>query len=94
MDDSGSFIHTNVHSHSEMPIISFLGRAHLRISLFVSVFRRTRRFNERAVNYRAFAEEKTSGGKLLLEQFKDLFIQAVFLKEMSETQYRSFVRTF
>ncbi len=67
---------------------------HFRISRFVSVSRRTRRFNERAVNYCAFAEEETSVGKLLLEQFKNLFIQTVFLKEMAKTQDRSFVRTF
>ena len=67
---------------------------HFRISLLVSVFCRTRSLNERTVNYRAFAEEKTSVGKLLFEQIKDLFIQAVFLKKMAETQDRSLVRTF
>ena len=67
---------------------------HFRISLFVSVFRRTRRFNKRAVNNRALAEEKTPGGELLLEQIKDLFVQTVFLKEMTETQDRGLIRAF
>ena len=31
------------------------------------------------------AEQKPPGGKLLLEQIKDLFVQTVFLKEMTET---------
>ena len=51
---------------------------HFRIALFVGVFRRTRRFNKRAVNNRALAEEQASVSKLLLEQIKDLFVQAVF----------------
>ena len=41
--------------------------------------------NKRAVNNRALAEQKPPGGKLLLEQIKDLFVQNVFLKEMTET---------
>lgn len=85
VNDSCSFIHTNVHLHSEVPIASFLNLAHFRISLFVSVFRRTRRFNKRAVGYRTPDEKKTSVGKILFIQFIDLFIQNVFLKKMAET---------
>ena len=94
VDDSCGFVHANVHLHSEVPVAAFLRRMHFRIALFVGVFRRTRRFNKRAVSYRAFTEEKTSVGELLLGQFKDLLIQAVFLKKMAETQDRSLIRTF
>ena len=48
----------------------------------------------RAVNNRALAEEQASVSKLLLEQIKDLFVQAVFLKEMTEAQNRSLIGTF
>ena len=47
-----------------------------------------------AINYRTFAEEKTSVRELLLEEFKDLFVQAIFLKEMAKTQDRSLFQTF
>ena len=67
---------------------------HFRIALFVGVFRRTRRLNKRAVNNRALAEEQASVSKLLLEQIKDLFVQAVFLKEMTEAQNGSLIGTF
>ena len=69
-------------------------RIHFRIAFFVGVFRRTRRFNKRAVNNRALAEQKPPGGKLLLEQIKDLFVRTVFLKEMTEAQNRSLIGTF
>ena len=94
MYDSRDFIHADVHLHSEVPVAGFLGRVHFRVTLFVSVFRRTRRFYKRAVNYRSFAEEKTSVGELLFEQFKDPLVQAVFLKQMPETQDCSLIRTF
>ena len=94
VDDSCGFVHTNVHLHSEVPVVAFLRRMHFRIALFVGVFRRTRRFNKRAVNIRALAEEQTSISKLLLEQIKDLFVQAVFLREMTEAQNRSLIGTF
>ena len=40
---------------------------HFRISLFVSIFDRTRRFNKRTVNNRVFVEENPFIGKWLLE---------------------------
>ena len=43
---------------------------------------------------RTLTEEQASVGKLLLEQIKDLFVQAVFLKEMTEAQNRSLIGTF
>ena len=94
VDDSCGFVHANVHLHSEVPVAAFLRRMHFRIAFFVGVFRRTRRFNKRAVNNRALAEQKPPGGKLLLEQIKDLFVRTVFLKEMTEAQNRSLIGTF
>ena len=77
-----------------MPVAAFLGRVHFRIGLFISVFRRTRRFNKGAVHNRALAEEKTSVGKLPLKKIKDLLAQTVFLKKAAETQDRTLIRTF
>lgn len=67
---------------------------HLRIPLFVSVFRRTRRFDKRAVNNRTLAEKKVATRKLLLEYLKNLLISTVLLKKTAKTQNRRFIGTF
>lgn len=61
---------------------------------FCQRFSLTRRFNNIVVKNRFFTKEKVSVGKLLLEQIKVLFIQAVGLEEMAVTQVRSLIGTF
>lgn len=50
---------------------------HFRISLFVSIFDRTRRFNKRTVNNRVFVEEKPFIGKCYLNN-KNIFLSQPF----------------
>ena len=53
MNQLAATVHTNVRLHAEVPLITLLRLVHLRITRLVLVLRRTRRIDDRGIDYRA-----------------------------------------
>src|SRR5471032_2915314 len=78
--------------HAEVPLIAFLGRAHLGIALTARVLGRTGRGDQRGINDRTRFEQQALAAKHRIDRCKHLGGKLVLLKQMPESQDRTLVR--
>ena len=84
MDQPGVLVYTDMHLHTEIPLVALLGLVHLWIALSVFVFGGAGSGDQGGIDDRALLH----GHALLLEvglyRFKNLLAEVVLLKQMPE----------
>ena len=93
MNQAQRVVDADVHLHSEVPLITFLGLMHFRITLACLVLGRTRRRNDSGIDNAAFTQHQA----VFLQMFVHLFEQnhlaeTVTLQEMPEIKNGGLVR--
>jgi hypothetical protein len=77
---------------AEVPDVALLGLGHFRIALALGILRRTRRGNQRRIDQRALAKQKS----LLVQQRIDLgenqFSKPLGFQQMAEVEDGRFIR--
>src|ERR1700710_2060035 len=92
MYQPGFCIHTDMRFHPEVPLITFLGRAHLRIALTARVLGRTGRWYQRSVDGRTRFEQQPFAAQYRIDYREHLGGKLMLLKQMPESQDRALVR--
>ena len=92
MDQAKRVIHTNVHLHSEVPLVTFSGLVHLRITLAALILGGARRRDNGGVDNAAFTQHQAVFLQVLVHFFEQRFAQTMALQKMSELKDGGFVR--
>jgi hypothetical protein len=80
-----------VRFHAEIPLISLLRLAHLRVALVLFVLRRGRRRDQRRIHDRAAAQQRATRFQMLFHGREDRFRQIVAFEQMAEVEDRRLV---
>ena len=80
MDQAGVLVHANVDFNSEVPLVTFLGLQHPRLSLPIIVLGAAGCRDQGGFNDRALLHEHTIGLEIGFHRHKDLFAQVVLFQ--------------
>jgi hypothetical protein len=92
VDHTQGVVHPDMHLHSKMPLVAFLGLMHLGVAPTVSVLGRTGCRDDRRVNDGAFLQHQTFSGQVLVDGIEDDLTEPMSLEEVAEVEDRGFVR--
>ena len=83
---------TDVDFHAEIPLVAFLGREHLRISLPTFVLDGTRSRDQGGINNCALFHCRTALLEVGFDRLKDLLACLVLVKQLAKCQDRCLIR--
>ena len=86
-------VHPDMRLHSEVPLIAFARRMHLRVAAFRLVLGRTRRTDDGRIHDRASLDLAPVPRQVGVDAFKNLAAQSVRLQKMPELAHRGLVRS-
>lgn len=78
--------------HSKIVIVSFSSAVHFWITLFRFILCARRSCNYSSIYSRSFFEQKSLVFQYFVNTLKHYFLQLMLFKEMSKTQYSTFIR--
>ena len=79
-------VHTNVRLYSKVPLVAFLDRVHLGVTLTGAVLGRARCRDQRGVHHRAAFEQQALGGQLGVDRLQYLRAQLMRFEQVAKSQ--------
>jgi len=92
VNQSERVVDSDMHLHTEVPLVAFLGLVHFRIALAAVVLSGTRGRDDGGINNTAFTQHQAVLLQVLVHLFEQRLSQSVLLQEVAKIENGCFVR--
>ena len=92
VDEAQCVVDANMHLHAKVPLVALSGLVHFWIALAGTVLDRAGSRNNGGINDAAFTQHQAIFLQVLVHFFEQHLAKAMLLQEMTELQYRGFIR--
>jgi len=92
MNDLGLAVDANIHLHTKIPLIPFLGLMHLRIARLFPVYGGARSIDDAGIQNSAAGDPQLLRLKVFANRLKQLLTQPIPFQQMPKVEIRHFIR--